>query len=269
MTNRPDNNLVWWGNFSLSPGESGLWRIGPASFRIERLKCEWRILYDCSGDSQDNYAEVIVPFSAAAEPGPAARLTRFGVGETVESLHIGPALADRPVVIRPEVPFFVLPGEEVNFYAGTPLWFRVEAGKRRTLLQDAPIIRPSDTWFGPSTMEGELCYANRLFGKLEIGDLSFRPYRAITVILLRNKSRKSIRLERFNLPVTNLSLYQSAEGQLWTQQVTLDLGDDEHAASLSFKPVAPAAAGKAKIVCEPRLKPDQNILTRAMNYLLS
>ncbi|OGF99672.1 MAG: hypothetical protein A2Z86_11240 [Candidatus Glassbacteria bacterium GWA2_58_10] len=269
MTNRPDDNLVWWGNFSLAQGESGLWRIGPASFRIERLKCEWRILYDCSGDPQDNNAEVLVPLAQVTQPGPASSLTRFGAGGTVESLQISPALADRPVVIRPEVPFFVLPNEEVNFYAGTPLWFRVEVGKRRTLLQDAPIIRPSDTWFGPSTMEGELCYANRLFGKLEISELSFRPHRATTVILLRNKGRKSIRLERFNLPVPNLSLYQSAESRLWTQQVTLDLGDDEHTASLGFKPVAPAAAGKAKIVCEPRLKPDQNILTRAMNYLIS
>ena len=57
-------------------------------------------------------------------------------------------------------------------YVSTPLWVRVDVHDPPQFLQEIPVIRPSDTWFGPSTREGELGYAGRTHGRLnfENGD---------------------------------------------------------------------------------------------------
>ncbi|HLA40420.1 MAG TPA: hypothetical protein VJ417_10500, partial [Candidatus Glassbacteria bacterium] len=197
-----------------------------------------------------------------------AEMTRVSLKSTAEVIEIMPALADRPVVVRPEKPFYVLPGEEVTFYVGTPLWIRIESGRQKARLVDLPLHRPSDTWFGPSTMVGELCYASRIFGKLTPEEISFRPHRAHTAILLRNRSAGSVLLDRFNLPVPNLSLYYDQNGNLWTQTVSLEMGEKEQEASLRLNANAPKEALAARHLAGPRQKPEQNILTRTLGYLI-
>jgi hypothetical protein len=169
----------------------------------------------------------------------------------------------------PEIPFHILPGQKVTLFVSTLLWIQIEVGEPRVLLQDIPIYQPSDTWFGPSTMEGEICYSGRTRAKLKFEELIFRPHRAVTVVLLRNRSEEAVFLERLNLPVHNLALYEAVDGYLWTQSVTLEIMTRNQSSHLRLNQVAPAQAEAARLVRGPREKPDQNILTRVLHYLIS
>ncbi|MBN2289174.1 MAG: hypothetical protein JXQ83_07560 [Candidatus Glassbacteria bacterium] len=267
MTERKAGKKVWWGSFSLPEDRSGRWRIGSASFWVERLANEWRVAYRAGDESADNGVEVSVPLPGLGDYGTEAQVARFGVGATGSTVTLAPALADRSVVIRPDTPLYILPNREVTFYVSSPLWLRIETGKPPTVLQDVPIFRPSDTWFGPSTMEGELCYANRVYGRLKLEDIRFRPYRAVTVVYLRNRGDDSILLERLNLPVPNLSLYEAGDSTLWTQAVALEMGADSKA-GLELAGTAPREAANAKLICGPRQQVEKSILSRAVKSFI-
>ena len=268
MTNRKSRKHVWWGTFSLPENRSGRWRIGTTIFWIERLRHEWRVAYQAGDEPVEAEVEFTVPTPELEEYGDEATVTRFGMGKTDKKVILSPALADRSVVIRPDTPIYILPNREITFYFSSPLWMRIETGDPPLVLQDIPIFRASDTWFGPSTMEGELCYASRIYGRLRIEDIRFRPHRAVTVVVLRNRSKESVLLERLNLPVPNLSLFQAEDGYLWTQPVTLEMREDNKV-RLELKGVAPAEAKKPKLISGPRKKVEKTILSRTLKYLIS
>ena len=268
MTGRKSRKHVWWGSFSLPENRSGRWRIGSAIFWIERLKHEWRVACQAGDEPAECEVELTVPIPKLEKYSEEAKVTRFGMEKTDSKVTLSPALADRPVVIRPDTPIYILPNREITLYVSSPLWMCIETGDPLVVLQDIPIFRPSDTWFGPSTMEGELCYANRIHGRLRIEDIKFRPHRAVTVVLLRNRSNQSILLERLNLPVLNLSLYQAEDGYLWTQPVTLEMREDNKV-GLELKEVAPAEVKNPKLISGPRQKAEKTILSRTLKYLIS
>lgn len=67
-------------------------------------------------------------------------------------------------------------------------------------------IRPSDTWFGPTTSEGEPCYASKTVCRLRVEDVPLRPHRCLTKVTLRNRADDSLSLDRLKLPVNALAL---------------------------------------------------------------
>jgi len=86
--------------------------------------------------------------------------------------------------------------------------------------------------------------------------------------VLRNRGKDSLFLERLNLPVHNLSLYESEEGYLWTQSTILEAGVDNKA-SLELKKGAPKEAKNSKLISGPREKPEKKLLSRALKSLIS
>jgi hypothetical protein len=156
------------------------------------------------------------------------------------TIRLTPALADRPVVIQSETPFHIMPGQNMTYYVSTPLWVAFHTGKPLVNMTEMPLFRPSDTWFGPSTTQGELCFASTTSGRLRLDDIRFRPHRAVTVVLLRNMTGNPVLLKSLNLPVPNLSLYESADGYLWTQPEKLEMTGNYDYAEFSLKQRAPS-----------------------------
>jgi hypothetical protein len=89
-----------------------------------------------------------------------------------------PMLADRPVVVRARQSVFIPPGEEAMLYLSTPVWVSIDLGEPARALREIPVLRLSDTWFGPSTREGELCYAARTHARNHLDQVPRRPHRA-------------------------------------------------------------------------------------------
>lgn len=275
MVENSQAQTLWWGSFSLAEEHAGRWRVGPGTVWIYRARHEWRIVHEQADDPLDDAAEILLPAPPEAampslqETPPAARVSRFSFRQTDEHLTLAPALADRAVVMRPERPLYVPEGETVTLYVSTPLWMRVEVGQPARLLHEFPLYRPSDTWFGPSTQEGEICYAVRTTGRLKLETLPLRLHRAVTPLVVHNQAKDALLLEHVRLPVQYLSLFQAATDFLWTQTVTLDRDKDGDLATLHLGVGAPPEAPEARLIGDPRETSTANLIVRAFSTVFS
>ena len=248
-------------------GATRAWRLGPLILWIQRLGSEWRIGRRQLEDPLDPTLEVARTVSDE-EIDQAEELHRFALGGQETSVQLNPRLPDRAMVSRPTDPFHLMPGQECVVYVGLPLWVQVTLPPSDRPLVDIPVFRPSDTWFGPTTDEGELCYATRTFCRLRVEDLPFRAYRGVTAVTIRNRAGDALLLERLRLPMSVLGLYLSEEGRLWTEDVTLERRASGELARLSIGSTAPAHAHGAERIAQPRVPPQGNIMVRAFGTLL-
>lgn len=262
---------VWWGRSRISVATQMCWQVGPMTLLVQRLAREWRVGYASVLDDTKNQDDCWLASPAAIdELDPRFAVTRFSVSDQSETFWLMPVLADRAVVTRPESNFYIPPNDEVVLFVTTPVWVRLEVGETPKALQEYPLQRPSDTWFGPPTLEGELCYASRTRCLTELAAVPFRPHRAITPVLVKNGAHDPLLLERLNLPVPYLSLYATLnDGRLWTQPVTLTREKGGDLASLKFENAPPNEAKSAVRVAGARKLAERNILIKAFGALFS
>jgi hypothetical protein len=203
----------------------------------------------------------------ATDPDPDVRqeLTKTVIFERTDSMFsVVPCVADRAVVVRPVQPVYVQPGQRANLFVSSPIWFQVHAGPG-TPIWDAPILRPSDTWFGASTREGEICYATRVHAQFDIETVAISAYRVLTPLGVRNTSGEVLHLVRVRFPVHHLSLFRDPEGPLWTEAVTITLEEAGKQANLEIIDGSPPQARNAELVAGPRVASRTNLIQRAMS----
>lgn len=269
-----DPAVSWWDTYSLEVDDGPLrWRIGPLELYVDRMERQWRIVRRQVGDALTEAVERAVPvdraeFEAVAEADdPPATTSRFPFRRTDPELKLEAALADRPMVIRPETPLYVVPGESITLYVSTPVWVQIRAGEAGPLLEDVPTYRPSDTWFGSSTREGEICYATRTTGRVSLENLPRRRHRAVTPVRIQNSATDTLLVERVQLPTPNLPLYQADEGDLWTPGVLLDRLRAEDQADVSFEQGPPEEVIGARRIGSPRSEDRGNLVMRTFGAL--
>lgn len=261
----------WWGSFDLDLDHAGRWRVGPSTLWIERHEFEWRITHWQEEDPMDANAEINVPAKLIESSIPAeadVSVVRYSIEETLARLNVEPVLADRPVIVRPEEPLFVMIDENVTLFVSTPLWIRISVGTDKTQLNEIASYRPSDSWFGPNTREGELCYASATLGRLNLDDVPMRLHRAITPVTIRNRSGESLSVDRIRIPVEYLSLFQDGEGYLWTEAVQYDKTSTDELAALDIGRGAPRFADDPTLIAVPRERHDKRGLVRAFSSLI-
>ena len=257
----------WWGEFSFKAGTTGQWEIGPLRIAIQWLPGEWLIAHEQIEEDKANPGWRFAYSDSGLREEGWAEIARFVSQSTKEQLMVRPALADRSVVSRPFTPFTVPADEEATIYVGTPLWFTLWTGSREESLFEIPIRRPSDTWFGPSTLEGELCYASRTYGRLNRENITFSPRWALTQLHIVNQSEASLLVERINLPVPYLSLYAGTDGVLWTEAVKMAEKRNTSLAEFDIEDGPPQVASGAQLVAPPRKHPQKGMLVRAFSVL--
>jgi hypothetical protein len=259
---------TWWGQFQMNTGQTMRWQIGPLMLAMQRLPNEWQLAYqqdDVIDPTTDEWDWKIT--NTGIDELDYGTVERYIVEPTEESLHVMPALADRPIITRPLQPFFVLPGDRTIIFVSSPLWVRIATGDPLQQLQEVPIHRPSDTWFGPSTMEGELCYAGRTHANLNFENVPLHAHRAITQIVIHNQADTQLHIERLSLPVPYLSLFESTDDILWTEAVTMVRTRETDMATFQVEKDPPTAAIEAQRIFEPRQQPTHNMVIRAFGVL--
>lgn len=273
MPEAPD--APWWGRYDLAEGQAGRWGLGPSTFWIYHAPREWRVLHQ---QDESRWADATVPTvplpddearRLVTEPPTGASVQRYSFSQVAATVHLRPMLADLPIVIRPETPLYVLPKEAVTLYVSTPLWVAIDVGEPAVTLQVTPALRPPDTWFGPSTQEGEFCYAIRTAARLKQEDLLVRRYRAITPVQVHNRSAEVFLLERLQLPVQHLALYESRDHVLWSQAVKVERNPDGVMASVHIERGAPKEVVDAQEAAGPRQAPPSSTLLRRFASLFS
>ncbi|HEY7865667.1 MAG TPA: hypothetical protein VIC51_06660 [Psychromonas sp.] len=228
------NESPWWGEVNLDKDSCLQLDIGPLSVVIEHSDYEWRIhsQREKEVDANDNRLHKIV---GQFSPCYYQDVTRYVVNSSSNHIQLLPALADRPVVCRPVSPINLDAGASVILYVSTPIYVRINLINNKTsLLQELATQRLSDTWFGPSTCSGELCYASVTSGRLDLQKIPYRILRATTPLIIHNNADDNLLFERVALPAPLLSLYAAENGQLWTQNVTLTREDDGDFAQLKL-----------------------------------
>lgn len=264
---------TWWGAFPLDDEAAARWRIGPAEVYAHRRHREWRVSVNSEGDPLDRRLEPARACSPADIP-EVPEAIRFGFLRAPDAIHLYPVLADRSVVLRPQRTLLVPPGDAIDVFVSTPLWLRVSFGPVErprkgsstvveSVAHEVPLYRPSDTWFGPSTIEGELCYASRTHAYLSLEEVQRYPHRARTLVHVKNRAEDVLRLERLNVPVRHLSLFAADDRSLWTERVTLTRDADGGLAAMRVGNGAPREARGAVKVSEPRDRVETNVVVRA------
>lgn len=257
-------NPVWWGEFELPRETARVWQVGSFHLRLTRGPQELGVTWWREGDPASTL--VIVDQAAESAPPASAMLERFGFREVPTRVRIRPATPDRPLVVTPTHAFHLPPREEATLYVSVPLWLQVHLDD--VVLFEQPLHRLSDTWFGPNTRVGELCYASRTSARLSLANLGVTPPRAVAAVRIRNQARTVLELERLSLPVTNFALHAGENGHLWTEAVLLEREADGDFAALELDHGTPELAGATRLVSPPRMAPERHTPLRAFGRLL-
>lgn len=185
-------------------------------------------------------------------PGDADSITcAYGLNTPGEVI-LSPALPDRAVVVRLDERLSVLPGEDVTFYMIVPLWLRLELTEGAKFLSELPTFRMSDTWFGPMSSFGSLCYAAPTELMLDLRQVPLRPHCVITAITIRNLGTTQLKLDRLQIPFPRLSLFYSQRTGFWTDRLTLERREDDEMANLKLDRQPPPEAAPTQFVTGPR-----------------
>jgi hypothetical protein len=242
-------NAKWWGAFNLEENQSRFWEIGPLQLGVQRQKHEWRIASNSLADADKTR------LSIATEECPAFKkveFRRYIFQRTTNQITLRPILADRSQVSHAETPFYLSPDQHVTIYVSSPLWVRIETGATNAILDDIPSLRQSDTWHGPNTREGELCYASQTFCRTDIDDLPLRPNRILTPVKIINHDKHSLLIEQLSIPLPYLSVFVDATGAFWTEEIVLR-NEAHHGHVIKQGKGAPRIAEDATLISAPRM----------------
>lgn len=263
--NLPVCEGCWWLPREVPPGHTLHARLGPLELHLHRTESEWELAFTQQEETSLPTTAAIAVLAGGLEPTRARE--RILLARPRHQVHLRPQLADRSVVIRPREPVILPSGEETIMYMSSPVSVRLEVGEPPTLLRELPMLRLSDTWFGPSTREGELCYSGKTHARHELHEVPRRVHRALTPVTIHNRATSPLPLDKISLPVPLLSLYGAPDGSLWTQGVSLARTGDSDMAALRIDSKPPAVAGKTTLVCGPRELQARGGLVRAFSLL--
>lgn len=256
----------WWEPRRVAVAAGLRWELGPLILELFRTADSWWLWLQHRevAESAPSRCRLVELAQMPAEEGG----ERFVFRESPEQVRLRPLLADRSVVVRSRQPVFVPAGEEATLYLSTPVWLAVEVGEPPSLLLEVAGERLSDTWFGPSTREGELCYAGRTHARSQLATVPRRAQRAITPLTVINRAKNPLPLEKLNLPVPLLGLYGDSDGALWTEAVQLSREADQELAGFKVVVGAPAQAPEARRLSPPRREAGRSGLVRAFSDFL-
>ena len=255
----------WWDTYDVPMGRTLRWQIGPATLWVTRKPVEWSVGRVVGRDPVDN--RLAIADDSEAPDGDEVDVSRFAVRDESLAVRLTPALPDRSVIFKAAKPFFVPAGEEATLFVSSPLWLRLDVGEKFTELLDFPLQRPSDTWFGPDTLTGELCYASRTSARLHLHEVPVRPHRAITAVRIVNRAKSSLPLENLKVPVPGLELFASGDGHLWTAALTLEREEDKDQARVRVTE-QPKTATDLTPIAQPRIPASRGVLIDAFGGLL-
>lgn len=216
----------WWGTFQVEDGQSRFWRIGNVVICVDRVTNEWHIascpvgkITDLPTDDNEQSDNFTIPFEKL-------NFKTFTF-HTQGEIELKPVLANLPLASKLERPLYIPGGEDILLYVSSPVWVRVQTGKARIILDEVPTFVLSDTWFGPNTREGELCYAGHTHCSPHLKDVPSGPDRIISPMLIKNHAKQPLKLESIIVPLPDLSVYSDADNFLWTEQIYVYKEEDE------------------------------------------
>ncbi|MDH3305454.1 MAG: hypothetical protein OEM50_10505 [Gammaproteobacteria bacterium] len=261
--------MKWWGKYTLTNNRWAHWRVGPFGLFAKPGEREWHVAIWQSTDPQDS--SLLMDTGTDSEPDVATyTFFRYAIGSAETELELKPRLGDRPFIVSPEEPLFLLAGQEAVLYVSTIVWIQASvADGDGNVLLDVPTIRRSDTWFGDNTREGELCYSTKTSARTDLTNIQPRPHRAVTPVEIRNEGAGVLPIEQLRVPVPALSLYSDDGDQLWTDAVCFVRQEGHDGAAMTTPEPSAHLPGKRTLIAEPRVPIETGTIVKAFSKLLS
>ncbi len=233
-------------------------RFGPLDLYVGHFFQEWRVSWKSSNDYMDNSFLFELPFNGSVPEDMQSQIRYTYSRPSNSFIKLTPILGDRAFVAKPTKPLMVLPGETVKIYMSIPLFVRVELEEPYALIEEIPVLQSPRTWFGESTIVGEVCYSTRIKAVLDRRELVQRPYRATSQLIIENRGDDSLHVERLKVPAPYLSLYQNEDGHFLTSVIHYIRDSSGHIKDVDI--IAKEDQENLTFLAGPRLKADASIL---------
>ncbi|MCW8195958.1 DUF432 domain-containing protein [Proteobacteria bacterium 005FR1] len=255
----------WWKPVHLAEGQCWRYAIGPLSLYLQRHASEWWLASESRGGTEDQFRLESSDIEAIPEE---LTYTRYAFSRPPASFCLKPRLLDRPVVVRTNQAVNIPPDQKITFFISTPVCVSVELTDG-LVLQEVPVMRLSDTWFGPSTRVGELCYAARTQARNTRSEVPLRPHRAVTPVTIHNRSDQMMAIDKVSLPAPFLPVYGRPDGTLWTVPLTLEHLGLEALAKVTIGEHPPEGVSQSDWLTPARDVPKKSGLVRAFVDMFS
>lgn len=255
----------WWGTFTLNEGECFGWSLADFEFYIQRNAYQLQIAqaFLQNAIASNN----VLPKKLNQIPSTAASSYFFNSSKAATHITLIPILANRSQVSRPEIPFYIAAHEQIVLYISSPVWVRISSGKSLRILQEIPSKLLSDTWFGEDTLEGELCYSNTTKCAIELADVAMNSSLVFTEVTISNNRSENLLVQRIKLPLPLLSVFANAEGNLWTEKITIEALAD-HKMITTIEKSAPKFVEPYKLLSNPRINMKSNKILDFLSQIL-
>lgn len=252
----------WWETSGLEAETIWHYAVGPLSLYLQRRHTEWLLAWENFPDTEDYYRVVSEPVERI--PGHLT-VNRHVFRAPPQNFRLSPRLMDRPVVVKTNQPVRIPSGESITFFISSPVCVSVGVLNPETVLEEIATLRLSDTWFGPSTRVGELCYATKTHARNDRSEVPLRPHRAVTPVTIHNRAERILAIEKLSIPVPFLRVYGQPDGTLWTEPVSLEHSEGNQLAKLE---IGRQPAG-ATVLTEARTPPTRHNVVRAFINIFS
>ena len=232
--------------------------IGDLTVTLRKLTHEWQLNYYWQTRGNDGAYDCRYLESDLDTP---HQIDRIAMEAMADGIMLLPRLAPMPIVVRPYSPFILPANNSVTLYVTTPIWLTINFGQG--VDRELPVQRLSETWMGPQTHEGELCFGSHTHARLDRDLLLKRPWRALTPVTIHNRCPSEFTLERLSIPAPYLSLHQR-DDQLVTEALTMTLESENHRGIVNIEKII-----DGEFITGPRKAAEKGVLVRTWENLFA
>ena len=232
--------------------------VGDLCLTIRKLVHEWQLNYhwEKKGNEGGFGCRYLEDHQETPET-----VERIAMQTMSDGLILTPRLADLPLVVRPYSPFMIPSNNRITLYFTSPVWLSINFAEG--VSREFPVQQLSETWMGPPTPDGELCYGSHTHARLDESMLVKLPWRALTPIHLHNKSHSDFTLERLSIPTPYLSLYNDND-RLITEPLNITMDSENHQGIVNIEKVK-----RGELVAAPRKHSERGVLVSAWENLFA
>jgi len=241
-----------WGEHTLDDKSAASFHIGPLYIRC-RVKGDelWLAQYYKPEKLSDDDPKV----REALNDDSKVKWSRWAAEAAPRKIRFTPVFPEKPVLVKPDYPFRLVPRAKAKVYVRVPLRVRVEIfTSAYVTLTEIPVIISSLTWFGAFT-GGELCYWISSSARRKAEWDPKRPYMALCPVYIKNNSQEELFFEKLCLRVEALSLY-SSNGELWGNETIVSYKGSDETSEISVTKGAPKGSDASAVLISEPLKPE-------------
>jgi hypothetical protein len=231
-------------------------------FAIKQSK-EWLVKNDLDNESDEQ-----CKFDKSEEQLLFADCKVFSADKS-SSLYVLPALPDKPVVVKPEKDFKLLPKTSIQLLINLPVWvqfYHSSVKKEHKILDTASKIL-SKTWLGEPD-SGMIAYSLKIKAGEVLSSEHVTNNHILCLVKISNESSSVLDFQRFLLHTDQLTIY-SIKNMLYTNNVHVKFKGEGITSDLNYSSNKPDTFENAKKIADPRNPDKRGALKRSFFFIKS